>query len=181
MIDRTRRDKLALHLRQYASGRTWNQSLENRLSDDVSFGWLPEQYGRIPGRDPDPLIPPMLEHVWFLYSDCSFHKARGKHAIVGDDRSMVARYILFLHSEREYGWPSFRFVNPTVDMELPFLRWPKAFLPWASAPTKVPKFDVTAWEKFEGKGDYECWPFLNREELELESRSIRYLGGGSAT
>ncbi len=181
MIDRTRRDKLALHLRQYVSGRTWNQTLENRLGDDVSFGWLPEHYGRVPDRDPDPLIPPMLEHVWSLYSDASFHRARGKHAIVGDDRRTIARYILFLHSEREYSWPSFRFVKQSPEMVLPFLRWLKTILPWASAPIERPTFETDTWEEFERKGDYTCWPFLNQEELELESRNIRYMDGGRAT
>jgi hypothetical protein len=181
VIDRIRRDKLALHLRQYVSGRTWNQSFENRLANDVSDGCLPEQYGRVPGSDPDPLIPPMLEHVWGLYSDCSFHRARGKHAITGSDRKAVARYILFLHSDLEYRWPSFRFVNPLVDMDLPFRKWLNWLFPWACSPTERPVFEVGDWEEFQRAGDYECWPFLNREELDRESRNVRYLGGGRVT
>ncbi len=181
MIDRTRRDKLALHLRQYVSGRTWNQSFENRLGDDVSFGWLPEQYWRAADPDPDSLIPPMLEHIWFLYDDSSFHRARGKHAIVGDDRSAIARFILFLHSEQEYAWPSLTFIGPASTIELSFLKWMDRLLPWAIGPNEPPKYDVDNWEEFERNGDYGCWPFLNQEELEQEAQNVRYLGGGRAT
>jgi hypothetical protein len=180
MIDRYRRDKLALHLRQYTSGRIWNQTFEDKLANDISNGWLPEQYQISSDSDPDPLIPPMLEHVWFLYSDCSFHKARGKHAIIGEDRKEVAKYILFLHSDREYAWPSFRFVNLEIDSEGLFTRLIRKFFPEWVIPLTSGKFEVTDVDEFMQFGDYNFWPFINKEEYECELSNVRYLSGKTA-
>jgi hypothetical protein len=46
MVDKERRKKLAFHLRQLSVGLTSNDDFESSIADEVSDGWLPEQYYR---------------------------------------------------------------------------------------------------------------------------------------
>jgi len=46
MIDKERRKKLALHLRHLSVGLISNDAFEEAVMEDVSDGWLPEQYYR---------------------------------------------------------------------------------------------------------------------------------------
>ncbi len=44
MVDNNKRKKLALHLRQLSTGQISNDEFEERITEDVTYGWLPEQY-----------------------------------------------------------------------------------------------------------------------------------------
>lgn len=44
MVDIERRRKLALHLRHLSVGLISNDDFEDNLMDDVTNGWLPDQY-----------------------------------------------------------------------------------------------------------------------------------------
>ena len=44
MVDKKRRKILATHLRHLSTGQITNDEFEDRVIDDVAFGWLPEQY-----------------------------------------------------------------------------------------------------------------------------------------
>jgi hypothetical protein len=173
MVDNARRKKLALHLRQYVSCRFSNNQFEKRIADDVSFGWLPEQYQDYAALDPDPVIPPMLEHIWSLYSDACFHSARGKYAIVGKERRRVARYILFLRSNLEYRWPAFRFAK----FEINPVNWIRDIFSFGRTWRERRAKKQERWDEFKKSGDYNCWPFISREAFEAALKSPPYLAG----
>ena len=62
MVDIERRKKLAFHLRHLSVGLISNYDFEYNLMEDVTNGWLPEQYYRAKeAKFDDPIIQPMLE------------------------------------------------------------------------------------------------------------------------
>ena len=82
MVDKERRRKLAFQLRQLSVGLTTNDDFEEAVMEDVSDGWLPEQYCRsklAKSNNDDPIIKPMLELCWGLYDDTKNHKLTGRH------------------------------------------------------------------------------------------------------
>src|SRR5688500_11324589 len=105
MVDIERRKKLALHLRHLSVGLISNDDFEDRIMDDVTNGWLPEQYHRVKEeKSDDPIIKPMLELSWCLYNDTMRHKLIGRHKLNEEQLKDIARFILFLHSDFEYEW-----------------------------------------------------------------------------
>ena len=75
MVDINKRRKLALHLRHLSVGFLSNDDFENNMMEDVTNGWLPEQYYRAKeAKSDDPIIQPMLELCWGLYSDTKSYK-----------------------------------------------------------------------------------------------------------
>lgn len=106
MIDKPRRKRLALHLRHLATGQITNDDFESSVMDEVTYGWLPEQYYRAKeAKSDDRVIQPILEFGWTLYDDLSQHKLTKQHQLPPEQRKDIARYILFLHSDLEYRWP----------------------------------------------------------------------------
>lgn len=199
MIDHVRRRKMALHLRQYASRRFYNQTFENRLARDVSDGWLPEYYYCSPSTSPDPVIRPMLERIWFLYSDAHFHLARGKDAIRGVYRKEVAKYIVFLHSGLEYKWPPISFANVWLHSDeeclWPLLKtlkfyklreWPNVNFLWnflTRGRAKKNRMELLdkerqQWDAFLKAGDYDYWPFISKGEYEAALKRPTYFVAG---
>ncbi|MCX5635581.1 MAG: hypothetical protein NTW55_07075 [Planctomycetota bacterium] len=177
MIDKVRREKLALHLRQYVSCRFNNQQLEDRIANDVSDGWLPEQYYRSKNTDCDSVIMPMLEHIWCLYDDTRFHRARKKYAIKGEVREQVARWILFLHSDLEYQWPLLRFTDYWFYNNIKFSRWLRYINPFYNrVKVRIDKAKQE-WENFQKVGDFNYWPFINKDTFEAELKRPPYLNG----
>ena len=115
MVDIERRKKLALHLRHLSVGLISNDDFEDRIMDDVTNGWLPEQYHRAKEENlDDPIIKPMLELSWCLYNDTSRHKLIGRHKLNKEQLKDIARFILFLHSDFEYEWKYIDVTNPLI-------------------------------------------------------------------
>jgi len=96
MIDRNARNKLAELIRSLVTGRITNDELEDAL----------------PASTDDAVWEVFHNGAWCLYSDLKEYKLRGKDALLPEDKSVVARWVLFLKSDYEYKWPSvcFRFV-----------------------------------------------------------------------
>lgn len=46
MVDKERRNKLAVYLRHLSVGLITNDKFEAAITEEVSYGWLPEQYFR---------------------------------------------------------------------------------------------------------------------------------------
>ena len=83
--------------------------------EDVTNGWLPEQYYRAKeAKFDDPIIRPMLELSWCLYSDLKEHKLTGNYKLTDEALRDIARYILFLHSDFEYEWSYLDPTNPLI-------------------------------------------------------------------
>ena len=151
MIDRASRDKLATALRQYVSGRISNDEL-----DEVDVDW----------RDRGAVA--VKERAWSLYDDTCQHRAVGKHYLPRPARDEIARWILFLHSDLEYTWPQFSFLQ--------IVNWPMNLLTfgwWEKR--KEQRFD-----EFAAAGDFGVWPFVAKRDYDASLRQPRYISGERA-
>jgi len=61
MVDKDTRKKLALYLRQFSTGQLSNDQFEEKILENVIYGWLLEQYYRSKeSKTDDPVIRPPL-------------------------------------------------------------------------------------------------------------------------
>lgn len=176
MVDLERRKKLAYHLRHLVTGLISNDEFEESITDDISFGWLPEQYYRSKdAKFDDPIIRPILELCWCLYSDLENHKLTGKHQLSDEELKDVARIILFLNSDFEYEWPYFDRINLLLRFSFKDLLF--------TALTLGQHYGVKLnerkeqYEEFKNIGDHELWPFINKEQYEQQLRKQPFLWG----
>jgi hypothetical protein len=146
MIDRPSRDRLATALRQYVSGRLTNDDL-----DDITVVW----------RDRGAVA--VKERAWCLYDDNYKHRAIGKHYLPKPARDEIGRWILFLHSDLEYTWPEFSFIQ--------IVNWPINLLTFGWWERHKQK----RFEEFRVAGDFAVWPFATRQDYEAALREPRYL------
>ncbi len=176
MVDKERRKKLALHLRHLTVGQITNDDFEIRVIDDVSYGWLPEQYHRAnEANSDDPIIRPMLELSWCLYSDLDQHKLTGGHKLTDEQLKDIARYILFLHSDFEYKWPYIDPTNPLFrfsfkELLLSVLTLGKYYR------DKIKEREQHLKETQE-LGDYDFWPFFTKQDFEQQLKEPPFLNG----
>jgi len=148
MIHRESRDRLAEALRQYVSGRITNDDLA-----DVGVDW----------RDRGAVA--VYEMAWGLYDDTRQHYVEDSIPPQSEDRRAIARWIVFLHSDKEYIWPEYSFMQ-TVNwpMNLLTLGW------WE-------RWKERKWSQFLEAGDFDVWPFCSRPELEQIVKRPRLLRG----
>jgi hypothetical protein len=152
MIDRASRDRLALALRRYVSGRIHNDALDN-----VEVDW----------RDRGAVA--VQEAAWTLYNDHYQHYAVGRNAIPKQARREIARWIVFLHSDYEYLWPQYSFIRAGIPkwlQNLPAFRL-------------LRRREERIWAEFCETGDISCWPFQNQGDLTEARLSPRLLAGHS--
>ena len=151
MIHRPSRDALALALRRYAAKHITNDDLH-----DVRVDW----------RDRGAVA--VKEMAWGLYDDTSVHRADGKRALNREARREIAKWIVFLHSDFEYLWPQYSFVQ--------IVNWPMNLL------------TLGWWERrkerrraeFRAAGEYMAWPFVRVSDLKGALASPRYFRGAEA-
>ena len=176
MIDKERRKKLALHLRHLSVGLITNDDFEERVMDDVTSGWLPEQYYRAKeAKNDDPIIMPVLELCWCLYDDTMRHKLIGRHKLSDEQLKDIARYILFLHSDLEYEWPYIDVTNPLIKFSFKDLLLTTLTL--GENIRDESKNRKQQIEELEGKGDMDVWPFFRREDYEEQLKKQPFLNG----
>lgn len=174
MIDIPRRKKLAFHLRQLSTGIITNDEFESNLAEDITKGWLPDQYYRHKdvGND-DPAILPIAELAYGLYSDLEEHRLTEKYKLTDEGYTLIARCILFLRSEREYEWPKFDNRNPDVNISLIDLLLIMITLGFYTR-YKRRKAEA-AFEEFKRSGPYEVWPFFRHEDYDQQLLRPSYL------
>lgn len=169
MVDKQKRKRLAFHLRQLSIGLTTNDDFENNICDEITNGWLPEQYYRSKiSKNDDAIIVPMLELCWGLYDDTKRHKLIGSYKLSNESLKIIARCILFLHSDKEYEWPYFDTKLSVFDM-------------FATLLTLGIYYHLTRKEKekalleFAKPGDFEYWPFFRKIDYELQLQKQPFL------
>ncbi|MBU2709254.1 hypothetical protein KCM76_24880 [Zooshikella marina] len=142
MIDRDARNKLSELIRSLSAGIITNDEFEDALphSKDAAV-WEVFSHG-----------------AWCLYSDLKEYKLKGKDALAEDDRSIVARWILFLKSDNEYTWPSASFREQ--------------FLKTIS----LGVFGQSTLDKWHEHGDVSSWPFTSINQLNEAKLGKGYLG-----
>ena len=147
MIDRERRSELAELLRHFLAGQLTNDEFVKRS----------------PRKSQDPAISAVLDDAWFLYDDLQTHRLAGRWRIVGKRREVVARWVLFLKTEREYEWPQSN----------PFVRFPMGIANLVTLGTVA-----ILWRRRESRiGDPSVWPFLRRSDFEEANAHPPYLVG----
>lgn len=176
MIDKERRKKLAFHLRHLSVGLLSNDDFENNISEEVTNGWLPEQYYRADeSKLDDPIILPMLELCWGLYDDTRLHKLKGSDQLSDETLKIIARCILFLHSDQEYKWPYFDTNNPMLKFS--FKEVVLAILSLGQFYRDKKKQQFKAYIEFKKLGNFELWPFYTDNEYQFELKRQPFLAG----
>jgi len=176
MVDKERRQKLALHLRHLSVGLISNDDFEEAVMDDVTFGWLPEQYYRSKEvKIDDPIIQPMLELCWGLYDDTRNHKLTKSDALSADALKIIARCILFMHSGLEYEWPYFDTNNPLLKFSLKDLIY--TILTLGHHYRNKREEHLMSYYEWQKSGDYNIWPFLRKADYEDNLRRQPFLAG----
>jgi hypothetical protein len=165
MVDRERRKKLAFHLRHLSVGLITNDDFESKLMEDVTNGWLPEQYHKAKeAKLDDPIIQPMLELCWGLYDDTRQHKLNGFDKLSDESLKIIARCILFLHSDHEYIWPY-------IDTNSPFMKFSfrevvVSILTLGQYFRNKQEQQAEAYLEFQKLGNFDIWPFMNMLDYE---------------
>lgn len=173
MIDTDRRKKLAFHLRQLAVGLTTNDDFENGVAEEITDGWLPEQYYRSKAAtNDDPIIIPMLELCWGLYDDTRRHKLIGSSKLSSEALKVIARCILFLHSDKEYEWPYFD-VKPRFTL-VDFLL---AILTFGHNLKSIISEQEQFYLEWQRLGDFDIWPFFRHADYDSQLKSQPFLNG----
>jgi hypothetical protein len=142
MIDRNARNKLSELIRSLAVGNITNDEFEDALPNST-----------------DDAVWEVFHHgAWCLYSDMKEYKLRGKDALSPEDKSMVARWVLFLKSDYEYQWPSASFREVFLkSISLGF-------------------FGQSTLEKWKEHGDVSYWPFVSSIQFNEAKQGKGYLG-----
>jgi hypothetical protein len=176
MIDINKRRKLAFHLRHLSTGLLSNDDFESNLMDDVTNGWLPEQYHKsTEAKSDDEIIQPMLELCWGLYDDTINHKLVGKDTLSEQSLKVIARCILFLQSDREYKWPYFSEHNPLFKFSLGEIVL--SILSLGQYYRDKRKEHAEAFKEFKKLGNFDIWPFLNQQDYDEQLKLQPFLIG----
>ncbi|KIC95964.1 hypothetical protein [Flavihumibacter solisilvae] len=182
MVDKERRKKLVLHLRHLSVGLISNDEFEEAVMNDVSDGWLPEQYHRSKlskRENDDPIIKPMLELCWGLYDDTRNHKLIKSDALRKDSFKIIARCILFLHSDKEYRWPYFNTNNPLLQFSLSDLIL--SVLTLGHHYRNKREEQIISYYEWQKSGDYDVWPFFKISDYQDQLTKQPFLSGKKKT
>ncbi len=165
MVDNNRRKKLALHLRNLSTGQISAVEFEKRISQDITYGYLPEQYYRAKeNKTDDPVIRPILEYAWCLYNDAYNHKLTGQHQLSDAQIKEIARIILFLHSDLEYDWTYIDLTNPVIRFS--FTDILKSIITFGQHYRDLNLKREEEFERLKKTGDFELWPFKTKSDYE---------------
>jgi len=177
MIDISRRRKLAIHLRHLSVGLISNLDFESNLIDDVTNGWLPEQYYRSKeAKFDDKIIQPMLELCWGLYDDTRNHKLNGRDKLSEEALRIIARCILFLQTDIEYKWPYFN--THSVLFEFSLAEMILSILSLGQYYRDKKKEKKQAFKEFKKLGNFNLWPFLEQADYDEQLKHQPFLVGG---
>jgi len=178
MVDHERRKKLAFHLRQLSVGLITNDAFEEAIMDDVTDGWLPEQYHRSKqamSENEDHIIKPMLELCWGLYDDTRQHKLKKYDKLSDENLKVIAICILFLHSDKEYEWPYFHTNNPLLRFSLHDLVL--SLITLGQHYRNKKKEQLMSFEEWQKNGEYDFWPFIRKSDYEEMLTKQPFLAG----
>jgi hypothetical protein len=145
MIDRNARNKLAELIRSLVAGNITNYEFEASL----------------PTSTDDAVWEVFHNGAWCLYSDMKEYKLRGEYALSPEDKTVVARWVLFLKSDYEYKWPSASFREALLkSISLGF-------------------FGQSTLDKWKDYGDVSYWPFVNSNQFDEAKQAKGYLGANN--
>lgn len=100
--------------------------------------------------------------LWCFYDDFRTHKLRDEWAPDEEYKCKMVRWVLFLQTEEKYQWPR---------VSCPGIRPLKHS--WFSKLVKGPKKE----QVFLNSGQYEYWPFINKESFQRANQNPTLLTG----
>lgn len=153
-IDTKARRAMAALIRHLVSGTITNDEFEDRLPRPLRSS-------------EDGAVVALYEHAWCLYNDTFEHRLTGKWRVSDEGRRIVARWILFLHTDLPYEWPAWRFTG-----------WSSIFRGLLSLLT-LGRATRQARAQFEASGDFDVWPFFRRNDYERAVSSPMLLRGAA--
>ena len=148
MVDREARNKLGELLRHLASGQITNDQFEDAVP-----------------HSPDVAIDVIQKQAWMLYGDLYEHKLVGRHAVLESDKSIVARFILFLNAELEYEWPK----HPLTGI--------RRLVAQIFSFGILPRYVDRRWKSI---GDFKVWPFIPQSDFDRCKDNPKLLKGNDA-
>jgi hypothetical protein len=197
MVDKEARAELRIALRRLVTGRMTNDDF-----DDVYTKYCSSA---------DEAVASIVCFGWSLYSDSSTYRLKGVDALSPELRSWASRAILFLYTDQKFRWPSFDYVSEwTILAALGRLGGLVAIAlgligifglamldPVVLSLTVAPAVFLGVlwlasrhWEqnarrhhalRMECLGDYDCWPFLQRTDLETAKKEVQFFGPACPT
>ena len=150
--------------------------------EDVSYGWTPENYYRsekAKSDNDDPIIKPILELCWGLYDDTRNHKLVSRDELSTEALKIIARCILFLHSEKEYEWPYFNTNNPLLRFSLKDLIL--SILTLGHHYRNKREEHIISFYEWQKLGEYDVWPFFRKSDYQAELTRQPFLNGRQMT
>jgi hypothetical protein len=147
MIDRSARDKAAELLRQFLAGTITNFELENSWPSSA-----------------DQVLREIEDTIWCFYDDFEEHAMRGGWKLPKEQKAISARWVLFLHSDEEYQWPSIRFagIRPLRSG-------------WLARVIGLARRHEKKEAAFMAAGEYAYWPFISKASFERCNENPRLL------
>ena len=147
MIDRRNRNQMAQAVRALASGLITNDEFDDER--------MPHPVGN------DPAIHEIYwKGVWPLYSDMQCYKLRGKDALDAEQKSWLARCVLFLKTDLPYEWP--------------VLTRKQSLLLFIKNAASLGKANRKHIESLRRAGDLSVWPFLRKSDFGNALKSPKY-------
>ena len=156
MIDRTARDSAAQILRSFISGKLTNFAFEE-----------------LQPKTDDPVIAAIWDTCWLFYDDFKAHRLEGQSRLCVEQRKSCVRWIVFLHSDLDYRWPSFPQPGSDPKIRISTGFWRRVFC----GAFGLPQQDAI---KFTRAGHYAVWPFISVQDYKRAIRSPRLLAGARA-
>jgi len=123
----------------------------------------------------DLIIQPMLELCWGLYDDTRQHKLTKPDKLTKESLQIIARCILFLHSDKEYIWTYFDTTNPLLKFSLMDLLLSTLTL-GNHYKNKKQEHSISYYQ-WQQQGDFEVWPFFRRMDYQNQLGFQPFLNG----
>jgi hypothetical protein len=158
MIDRHRRAEVALLLRRLGSGRLPAPEYEDRYYDHDIIN------------APDRGVPEVAYFGWTLFGDLD-DRLIGHRAVRSTDRKVIARAVLFLRSDEEYGWPPHPAVMTWTDVGIGLIRL---------ITFGLVRIERREWKKWRTQIDLDTWPFKSPRALKAARRRWPFSSNESA-
>ena len=155
-VDRQARDTASQILRKFVAGKISNDAFEDAQ---------PATH--------DLAIEAIWDTAWVLYDDFKEHRLVGRHRLPPDQRKACVRWILFLHSDNLYEWPTIYL--PGID---PSSRIRRGFLKRLFSERQDLEEEEAA--QFLSAGHYPVWPFLRVADYKKALSQPRFFSASAA-
>ena len=144
-------------LRNFVAGHISNDEFEDAqpITNDLAIGAI-------------------WDTAWVLYDDLKEHRLIGKYRLPPDQRRACVRWILFLHSDLLYEWPTIYL--PGID---PASRTQRSFLKRLFSVHQDLSEENAA--QFLSLGHYPVWPFLRVVDYKNALSKPRLLSASAAS